>query len=982
MKTTVLDNKKAISFLLPNHDNLDQKSKTTIEDIIRSCGNKEFPLNICKNLNDDGITWEAILEKINSNDFSFFRNAFDEDSLENIMFIEIFFSFLDEPEKELITELNVFCRNTKIPDTLFSWIMSKEGDKKRAKQIIKRLKRFRFIDFFNEGEESKIVINEELSKYLGFKTRKWVGSHKKVLSFYNPRISIDNYEVGSFNWSEIDNDGFVFRNLTYHLHGGDFNEELRYILTSFNWIYTKLINEGVKELIIDFDFLGPDDPIRIVQAAIRKSSQYLVDNPSQLPSQLLGRIDFSDDPNIKRLIDETREFKKENWIKPYYESISNKNDKKLLTLRGHAVKIVNLVSSHDGRFLCSVSQPFANLENIVLWDLNLGLPIGKWKIDDHIRNAEIDSKNRKLYIAGALGSIYIIDFDNDNKINEIELNNRFPIKGIRIAPDAKNIIVLYDRNEGFEIYENDFKTKIYFQAEFNGDLLTTRITSDGMRVVFSDGKKIKIFDLEKKSICFESQDLNNKLESISISSDNNYGLCCDSLDNIFLFDLRKMKVTRLYQREDYHIETGGGPVISLFNKYGQYYIVKNYKNLEINNLETHFPILKFRGDMSDVTTFIKTDDNSKLVTGYQDGSIIVWDLKNLSYPTKLYYYEKDPYNNGFRKAYVFPTSEWVILESYWGFIDVLNAKNFHREKLFSYSKNSQITPCFNGDGSVVFGEINSYKEDEINKVVAWETKTGNKINEFEKDIYIANIKHFQQSNTLLIGYKNGEIVLWDYYKNKNRSFKLKDDEEIQEIETFIRNGNEYIITSASYSPIRIWDAKTFELVQELEKTPQNILVHTISVSVVKNILIGIQASRVFVWDLKSSKIENRLSGKTGIDRYAFSHDNKYLITGSGAGEISVLDLNTFENIYSLNRVMEYANEFTIDPSNKFAACGSIDGKLVLWNLQDGEIIAELNTDDPIEFCSFIPEKPLQIIAGHDNKVHYFEFVERDVNKNP
>ena len=78
-------------------------------------------------------------------------------------------------------------------------------------------------------------------------------------------------------------------------------DELLEIVTDFDFLAAKISHKefGVQPLITDYDLaLQPDidiseeieENLRLIQGAIRMSANVLTDDPSQLPSQLLGRL--------------------------------------------------------------------------------------------------------------------------------------------------------------------------------------------------------------------------------------------------------------------------------------------------------------------------------------------------------------------------------------------------------------------------------------------------------------------------------------------------------------------------------------------------------------------------------------------------------------------------------------------------------------------------------------------------------------------
>ena len=78
--------------------------------------------------------------------------------------------------------------------------------------------------------------------------------------------------------------------LPYHLLEAGRTDELRGMLLDFEWLQAKLDAVDVNSLIADYDYLSDDFVLRMVQGAIRLSSNTLARDKTQLAAHLLGRL--------------------------------------------------------------------------------------------------------------------------------------------------------------------------------------------------------------------------------------------------------------------------------------------------------------------------------------------------------------------------------------------------------------------------------------------------------------------------------------------------------------------------------------------------------------------------------------------------------------------------------------------------------------------------------------------------------------------
>src|SRR5262249_1130716 len=95
---------------------------------------------------------------------------------------------------------------------------------------------------------------------------------------------------GPRGWASGPDDGYFFQHLPVHLTAAGSGDELRALLLDYAWIRAKLAAVGVTGVLADYDLVGGDAALRLVQGALRLAAHVLAEHPEQLAGQLLGRL--------------------------------------------------------------------------------------------------------------------------------------------------------------------------------------------------------------------------------------------------------------------------------------------------------------------------------------------------------------------------------------------------------------------------------------------------------------------------------------------------------------------------------------------------------------------------------------------------------------------------------------------------------------------------------------------------------------------
>ena len=168
-------------------------------------------------------------------------------------------------------------------------------------------------------------------------------------------------------WNQIEDDGWLYGRIAYHLTGAERQTELRSLLLDFDWLQAKLGVTGVEAVLADFDFLTVDATLVLVQDTLRQCAHVLAMDLTQLRSQLCGRLVGADAPEIKALLGSASARAVGLWLQPLAPSLRAPTAL-LRTLRWGKGWVNTLAVLPDGRIVS------AGFDGTVLrcWDATTG----------------------------------------------------------------------------------------------------------------------------------------------------------------------------------------------------------------------------------------------------------------------------------------------------------------------------------------------------------------------------------------------------------------------------------------------------------------------------------------------------------------------------------------------------------------------------------------------------------------------------------
>ena len=442
-------------------------------------------------------------------------------------------------------------------------------------------------------------------------------------------------------------------------------DHLRKILLTFNWLQAKLNNTDIISLIADYNFLPDDQDLSLVQGALQLSTNALRIDKTQLPGQLLGRLQVSKKPNIQDLLGQIKPYTADiPWLRPLTSSLTRPGGALLFTLGNLDDSVMSLVFSNDYKNI------IAGLYDgtIVIWDFDSRQK--RFAQPKHKRFAQPKHKSRveslvclpdnKHFISACEKEIRIWDLKEGTLIKSLSEG----ANALLFLPTKRSL--LYANERGLKAWdwnlESDLDSAIIIASYTN--IKSLRVTDNELKLVIAlTTGEIILWDLEqniesyRKQIEEQSHGVGNHIALVLNQQQIFYG--ADD-GNVSFWDLQTGRQigNKIYAysgntqpnnlgsyhlaRKVINLRLGPGvppvhvrAVTQTLNGSKAISSTGSYSNLpeiKVWNVASRTEELTLKGHEGDIWSLSVTKNGKYLASGSEDLTIRIWDLESDNIP--------------------------------------------------------------------------------------------------------------------------------------------------------------------------------------------------------------------------------------------------------------------------------------------------------------------------------------------------------------
>ena len=411
-------------------------------------------------------------------------------------------------------------------------------------------------------------------------------------------------------------------------------------------------------------------------------------------------------------------------------------------------------------------------------------------------------------------------------------------------------------------------------------------------------------------------------------------------------------------------------------------------------------------------------DGSTIVSGYDDGSVLVWDVKTGKHKQTLIAEQDWVSSVAFSPDGKIIASGGACVEGMCSGITLLDTQTGERLRSFG-GPYTTLSVCFSPDGKT----LASSGDDWDSNIRLWDVQTGELLKTLKKRTAFENFEgrdvnsvvFSPDGNMITSGSGNGTIRLWNAHTGEFIKYLEGHTKSVNSV-VFSPNGNTLISTgedgvclwdvntgeyieevpipavSAAFSPdgktcaigsemgISVRNANTFQFLESLTRNigseDNNFRgkdigsIGSVAFSSDGNTIVSCGGNNIHLWDSDTNQLLKTLIGhRESVNSVVFSPDGETIASASDDGTIRLWNVNTREHLKTLMAHADSVNSVVFSSDGETIASASDDRTVRLWNASTGELIKTLKGHvENVNTVAFSPDG--KTIASGSGKLLY------------
>ncbi|MEG4082768.1 WD40 repeat domain-containing protein [Microcoleus sp. POL10_C6] len=412
------------------------------------------------------------------------------------------------------------------------------------------------------------------------------------------------------------------------------------LLCNFEFLLGKIQHPefGVQALIEDYDLLDDSDAknhpewnsevfawLGLIQGALRLSAHVLVEDPTQLASQLWGRLQGFDHPIIHSLLQQINQNQRV-WLRPFKSGLIRAGSRLQRIFTGHSSSINAIALTPDGKQIVSGADDGI----LKVWDLATGKELRSLSGHRNAVTAIIVTPDGKQVISGSKdGTLTVWNLARGEKLFTMT-EPEYLIETIAVTSDSKWVTTSGSTTaNGWNIIIESFIEGFFHQHIPYPRIIAWNLETREKRVILDSSSSE--FDT---IIAFAR----NGFKAISCSSVINKNKSSDHKTYRILrvknledtLGISPTKHLEVNSKDDITITTGHTDRITVvaITPDGKVAISGSKdQTLMVWDLETQQQRLTLTGHRDEITLVAISDDGKKAVSGAKDKTLKIWNLE-------------------------------------------------------------------------------------------------------------------------------------------------------------------------------------------------------------------------------------------------------------------------------------------------------------------------------------------------------------------
>ena len=905
-------------------------SAESLIDLVHQLGDHPFTLRLAGLLEDRGLPVKEVLDTLNP-------PADDDRQFVEILtltaLLQAYYEAMTPNEQLMFFSMRIFLPRVPIaPDVIKRLWSSLTGDESQA--MLDELMTLGLINRRHFGD--RLVLHDWLiqTKIDADNLPELSELHFALLRTYNPDDA---------PWWTMPDDGYVYRFLFHHLAASGRSDLLTVLLLEYEWLKSKAEATGPVSLYEDYNLVHEDKTLRVIQEAIRLSAEILVEDPGQIGTQLIGRLQEIDIPALKDLVRSIRLSPPDSdvWLDPYRVHLNVPASALLHSYKGHEGIVHAVAVDAEYNRIVSASSD----HTLRVWDLVTGAHVDT--LEGHegpVHLLSLTKNNRRIISCGEDQLTMVWDLDRKSAPTVHRLH-RSKILAVQALPDNRRALSS-DEEGRFLLWEID-TGKVIMEMAIPNHMIWAIAVDPSFQRAFTAGDEnvVRVWDLESGMCRHILSAHDDWIWCLKVTPDGRQLLSGSEDRSIVAWDLYDYKAIRV-----------------------------------------------LKGHQGAVRSMDLSQNGKVLVSASDDQSMIEWNLLKGAIERSFTGYDEWVWDIA-----VTPEGHSVLTTSDDSLLKLWSLTGHtHRHQNRAHEKGVRALKLTPDNNTIVSASDDA-------SLIRWHIDSGkfHSVLKGHKD-WIWDLQIPTQNNLAISGSFDHNICVWDLATNK-RKFLLNGHQDW--VWTLALSwDNRFVFSGSEDATIRIWDLQTGRHLRTLEGHTAGISA-LLATDDNQHLVSASQDHTVRIWRISDGAEVHVLEGHTApVTSLVYSPLDQRVASGSDDGTIRLWNYQTgYESdvligdggsikhialtglgtqlvsasedftlriwdiaLASLDRKLEghkkEIRDIAVSRDGRLIASVSDDQGIFLWHLQYGDLLARFYADHPITRCLFSIDDQ-RIIAG-------------------
>ena len=410
----------------------------------------------------------------------------------------------------------------------------------------------------------------------------------------------------------------------------------------------------------------------------------------------------------------------------------------------------------------------------------------------------------------------------------------------------------------------------------------------------------------------------------------------------------------------------------------------------IYDVTIHQEVALLTENTGPISSVAFSPDGDTIVSGYNDGSVLVWDVKTGKRKQNLIAEQDWVSSVAFSPDGKIIASGGACVEGMCSGITLLDTQTGERLKSFG-GLYTTLSVCFSPDGKMLASSGDNWDSN----IRLWDVQTGELLKTLKKRTAfedfegrdVNSVVFSPDGNMIASGSGHGTIRLWNPNTGEFIKYLEGHTKPVNSV-VFSPNGNTLISTgedgvclwnvntgeyidafqipavSAAFSPdgktcaianetgISLWNAHTFQFLERLTETAGSednnfrgkdiSSIESVAFNPDGKTIVSCGGNNIHLWDSDTNQLLETLIGHTeSVNSVILSPDGETIASASDDGTIRLWNVNTREPLKTLMAHADSANSVVFSSDGETIASSSNDRTIRLWNANTGELLRTL-----------------------------------------